>query len=139
MIRIEVQVRANISVVWKAWNDVQAVSKWAFASSDWGAEGIENDLRVGGRYASRMFARDGSAEFEFGGVYDEIIELERIAYTMDDNRKVITTFESNEDGTKIVQEFDPESENSEEMQRQGWQAILDNFAQYVDGSLSALE
>lgn len=134
MITIEATINAPIESVWKQWNDLVDISKWAHASDDWAAEAKQNDLRPGGRFATRMFAKDGSAEFEFGGTYDVVEEPNRIEYTMDDGRRVITDFTVDGEGVKVVQQFDPETENPEEMQREGWQSILNSFKQYVEQS-----
>ena len=107
--------------------------RWNNASPDWHTPRAENDLRVGGRFLSRMEAKDGSAGFDFTGIYDAVVPMERIAYTMDDGRKAAITFAPEGEGTHIAVTFDPESENSLEMQQSGWQAILDNFKKYAEG------
>jgi uncharacterized protein YndB with AHSA1/START domain len=135
MIEIEATINAQVGVVWEKWNNLSDISQWAHASDDWGAEAKQNDLTPGGRFVYRMFAKDGSSEFEFSGAYDEIREPAQINYTLDDGRKVITKFISTEEGTRVVQAFDPENENPEEMQRQGWQAILNNFKKHVEDSI----
>jgi uncharacterized protein YndB with AHSA1/START domain len=107
---------------------------WAFASDDWCAPSAENDLRVGGRFTTRMESKEGDEGFDFSGTYDEIIPNKRIAYTMDgdDARKVEITFEEMGNSTAVSVNFDPESENSVEMQRSGWQSILNNFRDYTE-------
>ena len=135
MITIETTIKQPVEQVWSAWNDPGQVKNWAFASDDWGAEGLRNDLRVGGQVVSRMFARDGSAEFMFGGTYNEVIDQQKIMYTMSDGRRVEVRFEELSHGaTKVIEKFDPETENSEDMQRAGWQAILDSFARYMEST-----
>src|SRR5690606_22692244 len=109
---------------------------WAFASDDWAAEGIENDLREDGSFKNRNYAKDGSAEFILGGTYTEVIPEKRIAYTMGDGRKVEIDFEETDGGVVIHQRFEPESLNSEDMQKQGWQAYLDNFKAYAETAQS---
>lgn len=137
MIEISVSIDAPLKEVWSKYVSVEGVKHWSFASDDWAAEGLENDVRVGGSLKNRNFAKDGSAEFVFGGTYTEVVPEKRLAYTLDDGRKVEIDFEETVQGVTITQRFDPETENSEEMQRAGWQAYLDNFKKYVEpaGSL----
>src|SRR5690606_33705096 len=132
-ITIETTINAPIEKVWACWTKPEHITKWNNASDDWHSPQAENDLRVGGKFITRMEAKDGSVGFDFGGTYDEVKEYELIAYTMDDNRKVKVTFsQHNDEETKVVETFDPEAENSIEMQRDGWQAILNNFKKYVE-------
>lgn len=133
-ITIETHVRAPIEKVWSDFTDPEAIKIWNAASEDWHTTNAENDLRVGGTFSSRMEAKDGSAGFDFTGVYDEVVPRERIAYTMSDGRKVTVTFTSDEEGVRVTEIFDPESENTREMQQAGWQSILDNFKRYVETS-----
>ena len=106
---------------------------WAFASDDWEAPHAENDLRPEGRFKTTMAAKDGSTSFDFEGTYTTVDEHSVIEYTMDDGRKASIRFEAQDDGdTTVTESFDPESQNPEEMQRAGWQAILDNFKKYVE-------
>ncbi|RJQ34263.1 polyketide cyclase [Candidatus Parcubacteria bacterium] len=133
MITVEVFVHAPIEVVWASWTDPRHIVKWAFAQSDWEAPNAENDLRVGGKFKTRMQSKDGSQGFDFEGVYTAVEEHALIEYDMSDGRHVKATFTPEGEGVKIVQPFDPEHENPEEMQRAGWQAILDNFKKYTEG------
>lgn len=131
----EALVHAPLASVWRSWTDPDAITQWNFASDDWHCPCAANDLRVGGTFSSTMAAKDGSISFEFGGVYDQVEELHSIAYTLGDGRKVSITFSSvagDAEKTKIVQVFDAEEANSVEMQQRGWQAILNNFAKYVE-------
>lgn len=132
-ITIETQVRAPIETVWDAFTNPDAIKVWNAASPDWHTTRSENDLKVGGRFVSRMEAKDGSAGFDFSGVYDSVVINECIAYTMDDGRKVEVTFIPDDTGVRVVETFDPETENPHDVQRTGWQAILDNFKQYAEG------
>ncbi len=134
MIEIAVSINAPIKDVWEKYVSVDGVQHWAFASDDWAAEGIENDVRVGGNLKNRNFAKDGSFEFVFGGVYTEVVPEKRLAYTLGDGRKVEVDFIEDESAVTIKQRFDPETQNPEEMQRQGWQAYLDNFKKYVEST-----
>ncbi len=133
-ITVETTVKAPVEKVWETYTSPKHIVKWNSASDDWHTPKAENDLRTGGRFLSRMEARDGSAGFDFEGVYDEVKRNELIAYSMADGRKaeIIFTAENNETGMKIV--FDAETENPVEMQREGWQAILDNFKKYTEAS-----
>ena len=131
-ITIEATLQAPVIKVWKFYTEPEHVIKWNAASDDWHTTRAENDLRKGGKFVSRMEAKDGSFGFDFGGVYDEVRVNELIAYTMDDGRKARISFTSTDNQTKMVIDFDAETENPIEMQRSGWQAILDNFKKYVE-------
>lgn len=131
-ITIEATINAPIDMVWKLWSEPEHITKWNSPSEDWHTPRAENDLRTGGKFLSRMEAKDGSFGFDFGGVYDEVRENEFIGYTLGDGRKVTVDFTSDGNTTSIVETFDPESENPREMQRAGWQAILDNFKKYAE-------
>ena len=132
-ITIETTVNAPVEKVWKSWNEQTHIMQWAHASDDWHAPNASNDLRKCGSFSKTMAAKDGSFSFDFGGVYDEVITHKLIEYTMGDGRRVKTTFAPQGNQTKIVETFDAESENPIEMQRQGWQAILNNFKKYTEG------
>lgn len=134
VITVAATVNAPIDIVWKAWTNPSDIKKWNAASDDWHTPTAENDLRPGGKFSSRMEARDGSFGFDFDGIYDEVITNELISYTLGDQRKVKITFEKNTEGVKITENFDAENTNPIEMQRGGWQAILDNFKKYVESS-----
>jgi uncharacterized protein YndB with AHSA1/START domain len=129
---IETTVKAPVEKVWEAWTKPEHITQWSFASEDWHTPWAKNDLREGGNFSSRMEAKDGSMGFEFGGVYDTVITNDQITYTMGDGRKVNIQFTSDGNSTRIVQSFEAESQNPIEMQRGGWQAILDNFKKYTE-------
>ena len=133
-ITIEATVNAPVEKVWKLWSAPEHITKWASASDDWHTPRAENDLRTGGKFSSRMEAKDGSMGFDFGGVYDNVRENELIEYTMGDDRRVIINFMGKGNETKIVQTFDAEETNPVEMQRGGWQAILNNFKKYAESN-----
>jgi uncharacterized protein YndB with AHSA1/START domain len=133
-ITVENTVNAPVEKVWKFWNGPEHITKWANASDDWHTTRAENDLKTGGKFLSRMEAKDGSFGFDFGGVYDEVRANEYIEYTLGDDRKVKISFSDNGDQTKITQTFEAESTNPIEMQRTGWQAILDNFKKYTEAN-----
>ena len=130
-ITIEATVNAPVAKVWQYYTEPKHITQWNNASDDWHTTRAENDLHKGGKFLSRMEAKDGSFGFDFGGVYDEVKANELIAYTMDDGRKAKIVFALTDNRTKIVIDFDAETENSIELQRSGWQAILDNFKKYV--------
>jgi len=131
-ITINTTVNAPVEKVWSCWTEPQHIVKWSSASEDWHTPKAENDLRVGGSFNSRMEARDGSMGFDFGGVYDIVDTHKKIAYTLGDGRKVSISFNDGANGTEIIQTFDPEGQNPVEMQRYGWQSILDNFKKYTE-------
>lgn len=133
-IKIEATISADPKAVWKTWTQPEHITKWNFASDDWHCPSASNDLRKGGKFVSRMEAKDGSFGFDFEGIYDEVIDQRKISYVMSDGRKVITDFERVGDQTKVSTVFDAEDENSAEMQKNGWQAILNNFKNYVESS-----
>jgi uncharacterized protein YndB with AHSA1/START domain len=132
MITVQALVDASIDTVWKLWTTPEHIVKWNNASEDWHTPDAENDLKVGGKFKFTMASKDGTMRFDFEGVYTNIKEHSLIAYEMADGRKVKITFENDTEGIKISESFDPETENSEEMQQKGWQAILDNFKKYVE-------
>ena len=131
-ITIETVVNASLARVWKAWNTPEDIKRWNAAQDDWHTTRSEVDLRAGGRFVSRMEAKDGSVGFDFGGVYTRVEPQRAIEYRMDDGREVQTEFVEQADGVLVRSTFDAESENPAEMQRAGWQAILDNFRQYAE-------
>ncbi len=131
-ITVECKVKAPIEKVWEFWTEPEHITKWNNASDDWHTPYAENDLRPGGKFVSRMEARDGSMGFDFGGTYDEVRVNERIGYTLGDERRVTVSFNNRNNEIKIVEIFEAEEENSIELQRMGWQAILNNFKKYVE-------
>lgn len=132
VITVENTVNAPVEKVWQFWTSPEHITKWNSASPDWHTPWAENDLRTGGAFKSRMEARDGSFGFEFGGVYDEVTTHERLRYTMGDGRQVDVQFTADGNSTKVVESFDAENQHSHEMQKSGWQAILDNFKKYTE-------
>lgn len=131
-ITVEATVNAPVETVWNAWTSPEHIVKWNCASEDWHTPKAENDVRTGGKFMSRMEAKDGSFGFDFEGIYDEVKVNEIIAYTLGDNRKVRITFNGNGNNTAISETFEAESTNPIEMQKGGWQAILDNFKKYTE-------
>ena len=129
-IAVAVEITAPVTKVWDAYVSPEAINQWNFASDDWQCRDAKVDLRVGGTFSSRMEAKDGSVGFDFEGSYTNIIEHQLIEYSFWD-RSVTVRFEQVGDYTSVTVKFDPEDENSAEDQKNGWQAILNNFAKYV--------
>ncbi len=132
--KITVSTTVNVPVekAWHIWGSPEHITQWNSASPDWHTPRAENDLRTGGKFSSRMEAKDGSFGFDFGGVYDEVIDHQLIRYTMGDGRQVHVQFAGNGNQTTITETFDAESQNPVEMQRGGWQAIMDNYKKYAE-------
>jgi len=132
MITIKTTIKASIEKVWEFWSSPEHITKWSFASPDWHTPYAENDLREGGKFKSTMAAKDGSMSFDFGGEYTLVEKYKAIEYVLEDGRKVEISFTETPNGVEVIESFDPETQNPEEMQRDGWQAILDNFKSYVE-------
>lgn len=133
-ITIETIINKPIDHVWVKWTLPRHIMAWNNASEDWYTPSAENDLRVGGSFNYKMSARDGSYSFDFSGIYDEVIFGKRIAYTIGDGRKVVVEFTELDGCVRVVETFEAEVTNSLEMQRSGWQAILDSFKRYAEKS-----
>lgn len=131
-ITVTANINADTKKVWDYWTKPEHITKWNFASDDWHCPTAENDLQVGGKMKSRMEAKDGSFGFDFEAIYDEVIEHKTITYTMADGRQATTNFKKQNDTTTVTTTFDAETENSIDMQRNGWQAILENFKRHVE-------
>lgn len=132
----KIQVQANVAAdkqkAWDFYTKPEHIVKWNFASDDWQCPRATNDMRVGGKYSARMEAKDGSFGFDFEAVYDEIVPGEKFQYTMPDGRLVNVEFEKNGNSTNVKVLFDAESVNSLELQKGGWQTILDNYKKYAE-------
>jgi len=133
-ITVSTTVNLPVEKVWESWNKPEHITQWTHASDDWHTTYADNDLRKDGKFKTTMAAKDGSFSFDFGGVYTKVITHELIEYTLGDDRKVSISFSGEGNTTQIIETFDPEQENSIEMQQGGWQAILDNFKKYTEGS-----
>jgi uncharacterized protein YndB with AHSA1/START domain len=131
-ITVENTVKAPVEKVWEFWTKPEHITQWNHASDDWHSPWAKNDLRVGGKFEARMEAKDGSFGFEFWGIYDNIQPHETIESTMGDGRKLAVHFTKNGNETEVVETFEAEGTNPIEMQRAGWQAILDNFKKYAE-------
>lgn len=129
-ITVEAVINAPVEKVWRYFTEPAHITKWNNASPDWHTPRAENDLRVGGSFNYRMEAKDGREGFDFTGTYDEVLPQAKIVYTMTDGRRVENIFKEEAGMTRVVVTFEPETENTLELQRAGWQAILDNFKKY---------
>ena len=134
-ITVETSIKAPIEKVWSYWTEPKDITHWYNASDDWHAPNAENDLQVNGKFKTTMAAKDGTASFDFEGVYTKIVRHKSIEYTIPDGRKVIISFSSLGTVTKIVESFEAETENSFEIQKGGWQNILDNFKNYSESKI----
>jgi uncharacterized protein YndB with AHSA1/START domain len=132
-ITVQAVISAPVEQVWKFYTEPEHVMKWNNASNDWHTTRAENDLKVGGKFLYRMEAKDGSSGFDFDGTYEQVKTNELIVYSITDGRKVEVMFtKDNDTRTKISTTFEAESTNPIEMQRDGWQAILNNFKEYIE-------
>jgi uncharacterized protein YndB with AHSA1/START domain len=130
-ITVEAIVKAPVAKVWNAYTEPDDIKQWNTASDDWHTTQSSVDLRVGGAFTSRMEAKDGSFGFDFAGTYTKIVPDEFIEYSFGD-RTAAVEFITRANGVTVRVTFDAESENPAEQQRQGWQAILNNFAKHVE-------
>ena len=133
-IAISATINADKSKVWDYYTKPEHIIKWNFADPSWCCPFATNDLRVGGKITARMEAKDGSFGFEFGGVYEAVEEGKSMTYTMGDGRQVEVVFDGDDRKVDVKVAFDPESENPEEMQKNGWEAILTNFKTYTEAN-----
>lgn len=135
--RISVGINVDVPIykAWELWTTPEHITKWNNASNDWHTTYAVNDLRKGGKFLCRMEAKDKSAGFDFEGVYDDVKINQLIEYTMPDGRKVKVVFTDHGDETRIAETFETEEENPIDLQRDGWQSILDNFKRYAEKTL----
>lgn len=134
-ITVQAVINVPLETVWQFWCEPEHITQWAFASPDWEAPFAQNDVRVGGTFITTMSAKDKSASFDFTGTYTNVRVQELIEYVIADGRKVSITFTTTPTGVCITETFEPEQVNPEEMQRVGWQAILDNFKTHCEHAL----
>jgi uncharacterized protein YndB with AHSA1/START domain len=132
-ITITAIINADVKKVWDYYTLPEHITKWNFADPSWHCPSASNDMRVGGQYLARMEAKDGSFGFDFGATYDEIVDGEKFTYSMGD-RQVTVVFKKDGDKTEVTVTFDAEDQNPLEMQKNGWQAILNNFKQYTEAN-----
>ncbi len=131
-ITVEATINAPVERVWNAWTNPEDIMAWNAASPDWHCPKASGDLRPGGKFSSTMAAKDGSFSFDFEGTHDVVKPNEQLDSTIADGRKIWVTFTANENATHVKEIFEAEAQNPIEMQRGGWQAILDNFKKYVE-------
>ncbi|MGH8503228.1 MAG: SRPBCC family protein [Gammaproteobacteria bacterium] len=131
-ITVETVVKGDLDAVWRAWNNPEDIKQWNAASDDWHTTKSAVDLREGGRFSSRMEAKDRSEGFDFEGTYTRVVPQKLIEYALGDGRNVKVQFSATADGVLVRETFEAESENTREVQHQGWQAILDKFARHVE-------
>jgi uncharacterized protein YndB with AHSA1/START domain len=132
MITISATIEAPVEKVWDCWTLPQHITNWTFASDDWHSPKATNDLKVDGKFFTRMEAKDGSFGFDFEGTYTHVEMHRFIQYVLANSRVVKISFAKEGTDTIVTESFDPENENSRELQQQGWQAILNNFKKYVE-------
>ena len=132
-ITVQAVINAPVGQVWKLYTEPEHVMKWNNASNDWHTPRAESNLKVGGKFLYRMEAKDGSSGFDFDGTFEQVIANELIVYSISDGRKVEVTLTKDDNArTKMATTFEAENSNPIEMQRDGWQAILNNFKIYVE-------
>ena len=131
-IAIETRVKADLKTVWAAWNNPEDIKRWNAASEDWHTTRSAVDLREGGKFSARMEAKDGSVGFDFAGTYMRVVPRKLLEYKLGDDREVKVEFAEETGGVLVKETFDAETVHDPEMQRQGWQAILNNFARHVE-------
>ena len=134
-ITVETTLQAPVKKAWQFFTEPEHITQWCQASDDWHAPYAENDVRTGGKFKTTMAAKDKSMQFDFGGVYTNVQPEKLIEYTMDDGRRVKVVFTSQGNTTKVTETFEAEDTNSIDMQRGGWQAILDNYKKHTETKL----
>lgn len=132
IITVQTAVHAPIEEVWKLWTSPEHIAQWNNASEDWHTPWAKNDLRAGGKFVYRMEAKDGTVGFDFNGIYTTVEPHRLIEYAIEDGRRVRIEFENVAGEIQIIEAFEAENENPVELQRNGWQAILNNFKRYVE-------
>jgi uncharacterized protein YndB with AHSA1/START domain len=137
-ITVAVKIKLPVEKVWELWTMPQHIIHWNNASEDWQTSRAENDLRVGGKFLFHMEAKDGSVGFDFSGEYNSILKHKFIGYMLDDNRSVSIIFAQKGNETEVSESFDPENVYPAELQKAGWQSILNNFKKYAESSVSSL-
>lgn len=131
-ITLQTTLQSDLDKVWECWTRPEHITHWNFASDEWCCPNATNDLKPNGKFSWRMEAKDGTVGFDFEGTYDRIVDKTLIAYSMSDGRKVDITFTQNGNEVTISETFDAEGTHSDEQQRAGWQAILENFKKHVE-------
>lgn len=131
-INVSASINLDTEKVWDFYTEPEHIKKWNFASDDWHCPFAENELKVGGRYIARMEAKDGSFGFDYEAVYSAISPLKSIVYKLTDGRMVKISFSSKESSVDLSIDFEPEETNTHARQKEGWQAILNNFKLYAE-------
>lgn len=131
-LKVSVIIDSDLKTVWDKLTNPIHITKWNAASEDWHCPFAENDLRVGGKFKSRMEAKDGSFGFDFEGVYTDVNEYNSFQYKLEDNRVIDVFLKELKEGIEVTEIFDPENENPYEMQEMGWQSILNKFKDYCE-------
>ena len=134
VITVETTVDAPVEKVWEYFSLPKHIINWNNASEDWCTPSSENDFKEGGKFTNRMQAKDGSVGFDFWGIYDKIIQNEYIEYTLGDDRNVKINFAPEGEGTKITERFEAETSHPADVQKKGWQNILDSFKKYTENN-----
>ena len=132
MITVQSTINAPIETVWECWTNPVHITKWNKASEDWHTPYAQNNLQVGEKFKYTMASRDGTMSFDFEGEYTLVQQYEAIEYVIEEGRKVEISFAATPSGVVVIERFDPENENPEELQQQGWQTILNNFKKHVE-------
>ena len=132
MITVQANIGAPLELVWACWTRPEHIVRWNHASDDWHTVKSEIDLKEGGRFLSRMEAKDGSMGFDFSGTFNVVRNLESLEYTLDDGRLVEVDFRESGKKVEVTEKFEPENSNPVDFQKTGWQAIMDNFSAYVE-------
>lgn len=133
-ITITATINADIKKAWDYYTSPEHITKWNFADPSWHCPSASNDMKVGGKYAARMEAKDGSFGFDFEATYNEIVDGEKFTYTMPNGRQVTVVFKKDDGQTDVDVTFDPEEEHPLEFQKNGWQATLNNYKQYAEAN-----
>ena len=131
---VSANINADVKKVWDSYTKPEHITKWNFADPSWHCPSASNDMRPGGKYSARMEAKDGSFGFDFEAVYTKLDEGDRFTYLMGDGREASVDFLDMGPKTDMIVKFDAETENPIEMQKGGWQAILDNFKKYTEAN-----
>jgi uncharacterized protein YndB with AHSA1/START domain len=135
-ITVKTKVKKQVDKVWEFWTKPEHITQWNFATDEWCCPVAKNDLKVGGKFSYKMEAKDGSIGFEYWGIYNTVKENKLLEINLGDHRKVKVEFLAEGDQTSIHETFEVEDTNTVEMQRLGWQAILDNFKKYTESIIS---
>ena len=133
-VTVETLVNAPVEKVWEYWTEPRHITQWCQAADDWHAPQAENDVSENGKFKTTMAAKDGSVSFDFEGVYSKVDHLQLLEYMLTDGRKASVRFLPEGNQTRIKETFETENENPVDMQRQGWQAILENFKKHTESN-----